>query len=365
MPLYAILHTDIEGLHDHSCTLVTAASRIEIVQQMIANPHRWHPFLAQLYPDDGDPRSVWCRVQSETLLPETVLTWIDQSYCTDNAEMLRIQAVEPQSLAHLRVQTRWISAQAPESFLDASGTRVCARNSEPTNPSAIHAHVPETIKSLMAAYIQLRQQKGSIIAAQLVQLKQQVLIELQSVQQQEIDFTAQQTQLLEHLCPHLAIDARTLSTTSEFQQFVRSMFAPPKVGVITRPLQVLQNPIDWALNTLPHPLQLHPIETLQHSKNPESLASVVQMQVNLGDWSQTIAVPIDALQDGLLPRYQAAYTTGQWLEVAVQLEPHLTRLPIASYRQVGLAQELVCLLAYIGELFNTTGMVDRLNQLPV
>lgn len=169
--------------------------------------------------------------------------------------------------------------------------------------------------------------------------------------------------LLEQLCPQFAIDARRLLATPEFQRFVHSMFVPSEVGVITPPLQVLQNPTDWAINTLPHPLHLHPIESIKRSEDPETLAFVVQMQASLGDWSQTITVPIGELQDGLLPGYQAAYTTLQWIEVSIQLQQNLTQLPIASYRQLGLAQELVCLLTYIGELFNTAGIVNRFDHL--
>ncbi|MGG6270939.1 hypothetical protein ACQ4M3_41955 [Leptolyngbya sp. AN03gr2] len=355
MPLYAILHTDIEGLHAHSCTLVTAASRIEIVQQMIADPSRWQPLLIQLYPDDNDPRNVWQRMQTDSLSPEIILAWIDASYCTDAAEMLRIQPVELRSLAHVRVQTRWCNAHTSEGCFDIS--------SEPIHPSP--ADVPETVATVLAAYIDLRQRRGRALSAQLVQLRQQVGVKFESMRQQEVEFTARQTQLLDRLCPHFAIDAKPLLTTPDFQQFVRSMLTCAEVGVLTPPLQVLQNPTDWILHTLPHPIQLHRVEPLSRSDPPEPRTSVVHLQATLADWSQRIAVPIGELQDGLIPTDQADYRMRQWIEVAVQLQPNLTQLPIASYRQVGLAQELVCLLAYIGELFNTTGMVDRLNQLPV
>lgn len=354
MPLYAILHADIEGLHSYSCTLVEAASPIEIAQQMLSDPTRWEPLLVELYPEDDDSRSIWQRLEQDVLTPEALLALIGQSYCRDSAEMLRIQAVEIRPLHHPRVRTRWFSSPAPNCFLEVTP--------ETTDRPTSHADVPDTVGAIIAASIQLRQQKGNVLAAQLTDPKQQGVVELPSVRQQEIiDFTAQQTQLLEHLCPHLAIDARTLSTTPEFQQFVRSIFVPAEVGMITRPLQILPNPIDWALNTLPHPLQLHQIETLQRCQNPESPAFVVKLRASLGGWSQTISVPIDAQQDGLLPRYQATYTTWQWMEVAVQLEPHLTQLPIASSLQVELAQELVCLLTYIGELFNTTARVEAID----
>jgi hypothetical protein len=94
MPLYAILHTDIEGLHDKSCTLVQASSPVEIAQHMLSYSEQWQALLYHLFPDDGDPRSVWQRVQSDELTPEALLALIDQTYSDEPAEMARIQPVQ-------------------------------------------------------------------------------------------------------------------------------------------------------------------------------------------------------------------------------------------------------------------------------
>lgn len=355
MPLYAILHSDIEGLHDHSCTLVSAASSIEIAQQMLAHPHRWQPLLARLYPDDADPRSLWQRMQMDTLTPEALLALIGQTYCDDAAEMLRIQAVEIQSLDHIQVETRWVTAHAPDCFLDGAA--------ETMHSSTVQAHVPEMIEQLLSAYTDLRQRKGKTLSAQLAYLRQQIISELQFVRQQEVEFTAQQTHLLEHLRRHLAIDARALLATPDFERFVHSMFVPTKSGSLSLPLQVARMSRDWTITTLPHPLQLKNIQMLPRSGDSETHTFVVQMQASLGDWSQLIAVPVEKLQDGTLSAYEAAYTSRQWLEVGVQLQQNLPQLPINPNLRLPLGQELVCLIAYIGELFNVAGVVDRLANL--
>jgi hypothetical protein len=87
------------------------------------------------------------------------------------------------------------------------------------------------------------------------------------------------------------------------------------------------------------------------------------MQVSLGDWFQILSVPVGGSKDGLSVSYQPLYTTQQWIEVSYQLHKHLAQLPIAPNLQLGLAQEMVCLLTYIGELFNVVGIVSRLDNL--
>lgn len=156
MPLYAILHSDIEGLHDKSCTLVQATSPAEIAQQMLAHPERWQALLYQLYPDDGDPRSVWQRVQSDGLTPEALLALIDRTYPDEPAEMVRIQPVQVQSLNQAKVETRWLGS-------DASGYLGSISGNPPV--SSAQALSSSTIGELMAAYTQLRRRKGRELSA--------------------------------------------------------------------------------------------------------------------------------------------------------------------------------------------------------
>lgn len=218
----------------------------------------------------------------------------------------------------------------------------------------------------MAIYTQLRRRKGRELSAQLNQMRQQVIAEFDSIRQQELEFTALQETLLDQLRTHFAFDARSLLTTIDFERFVHSMLVAglEELGV-TPPLQVAQSPVDWALKTLPHPLQLQNIQTSRPSKEPEVTEFFVEMQVSLGDWFQFLFVPVGGSKDGLSVFYQPLYTTQQWIEVSYQLQKNLAQLPIAPDLQLRLAQELVCLLTYIGELFNVVGIVDRLDNLQV
>jgi hypothetical protein len=355
MPLYAILHSDIEGLHDKSCTLIQASSSIEIAQQMLAHPEQWQALLYHLYPNDGDPRSVWQRVQSDGLTPEALLALIDQTYCDEPAEMVRIQTVQVQSLNQVKVETRWISSDASD-YLDSM--------SEDPPVSSAQTFSSSTIGELLTTYTQLRRRKGRELSAQLNQMRQQVIAEFDSIRQRELEFTALQETLLDQLRTHFAFDARSLLTTTDFERFVHSMLvAGLEESGVTPPLQVPQSTADWALKALPHPLQLQNIQTIRPSKEPEINEFFVEMQVSLGDWFQFLSVPVGGSKDGLSVSYQPLYTTQQWIEVSYQLQKNLAQLPIALDLQLGLAQELVCLLTYIGELFNVIGIVDRLDNL--
>jgi hypothetical protein len=236
MPLYAILHSDIEGLHDKSCTLVQAASPIEIAQQMLAHPEQWKALLYHLYPDDGNPRSVWQRVQSDGLTPEALLALIDQTYSDEPAEMVRIQPVQVQSLNRVKVETRCMSSDASDYLDSISGD-------PPVSPTQIPSS--STIRELVAAYTLLRRRKGRELSAQLNQMRQQVIAEFDSIRQREMEFTALQESLLDQIRTHFAFDARSLLTTTDFERFVHSMLvAGLEESGITLPLQVAQSPAD-------------------------------------------------------------------------------------------------------------------------
>jgi len=108
MPLFAILHVDVEYLHPGSCTLVEAASLHAIAQPRLAHPKRWKPLLHRLYSNsDTGSYSVWDRIQLGALTPEELLTLIEQTYASDDqAEAMKIQPVEVQSLDTVKVEAR-------------------------------------------------------------------------------------------------------------------------------------------------------------------------------------------------------------------------------------------------------------------
>lgn len=352
MPLYAIVHIDCEGLHDHSCTLVEAASATEIAQQILAHPDRWKSLLYRLYPDDNDPCGLWHRIHNDELTPAALLALIEQTYPYDDwAQMLRIYPVQAQSLDQLQLASRSIPTNDP--IPRGDGIHPARLNPTPTRPAL-------PIELVLADSIKLRLRKERELVMQINQLKEHIGIELQAIQQHELALTAQQSAQLDQLRVHLAIDARSLLHTGDFQAFVHSMVRQGD-GELGRAL----NPIDWHLGTLPHPLQLENIEAIEQGKSAGAIAFGVRMTVRLGNWHQVITIPIGRQGKGAPVHYDPLATPQQWIEVGYQLQQSLRRLPIEPEHQLGLAQELGCLLSYVGELFNLRSVADWLDQLQV
>lgn len=103
MPLFAILHIDFEGLHPSSCRVVAASSELAIAENILENPDRWRAVLFHAHPDDGDPRSIWQRIQTGGLTPAVLLTLINRtSLDVDFGEMVRIYPLEIQALSDVR-----------------------------------------------------------------------------------------------------------------------------------------------------------------------------------------------------------------------------------------------------------------------
>lgn len=102
MPFYAILHVDFEGLHPSSCKVVVANSEVAIAQDILEDPRRWRELLFYAQPDDGNPHSIWQRIQTSKLTPDELLMLINKtSLDVDFGDMVRIYPVEIQALDDL------------------------------------------------------------------------------------------------------------------------------------------------------------------------------------------------------------------------------------------------------------------------
>lgn len=109
MPLFTILRVDVEYLHPGSCILVEAASLTAIAEDMLARPDHWKPLLDYLYPDEADPRSLWYRLQEETMTPEVLLSLINQTEGYEELTlMVRIQPVQVQPLSKVKLGSLWL-----------------------------------------------------------------------------------------------------------------------------------------------------------------------------------------------------------------------------------------------------------------
>jgi hypothetical protein len=116
MPLYTIIHIDHEGIHPDSCTLIVAPTAIAIAENILENPDRWRAALLCAYVNDGDSRSLWQRLQSDSLTPQELLTLIDKTTLDAGfGEMLRIYPIEIESLDDFQVGTRWSNSETNKS----------------------------------------------------------------------------------------------------------------------------------------------------------------------------------------------------------------------------------------------------------
>lgn len=331
MPLFAILHCDFEGLHSHSCTLIAAPSLMAIAQHILNYPERWQPLLTYAQPADGDPRSIWQRMQANTLAPEALLALLNQTTLdADYAEMLRIGSIEIQSLDAFQTKTRWSGSE-----------------DEVPDPDAKVA-TEFAIKPGLAAHLQ-----------------QQLAQQMQRIQRQKLAFTNAEVNFLNHLRPLLATDARLLLQVPDFETFVRSMCDRIAAREIefSGSLNVAPNPADWQLHRLSTPLELHILETTE-SDLGESAANSVHLRVKLGTWQQILIIPTLPISSGVDSDDQITGRIQQWRQIRNQLQTTIAQLPIAPYSQVEV-EELACLLIYIGDLFHIDSVVNLFGELQI
>lgn len=196
-----------------------------------------------------------------------------------------------------------------------------------------------SLSELIASYSKTGRQKTAQIRDQLNRLQQQLASQLLTIRQRESEFIAIQENILDEIRPLLALNARSLLSVDEFEQFVRSLLENIDAAGIksSLSLQISPNPSEWILHTLPLPLQLRNIEIIGSGKSAASTGGI-RVQVGVGSWQQTIFIPMAGSQSS-------------WLAIAQQMQEQVMELPIAANLQDGLMQELVILLAYVSSLF--------------
>lgn len=195
------------------------------------------------------------------------------------------------------------------------------------------------LNELITSYTKTQRQKAAQIGNQLNRLQQQLASQLLTIHEQESEFIASQENILGQIRPLLALDARSLLSVDEFEQFVRSLLQNIAAAGIqsTLSLQISPNPSKWTLNTLPTPLQIRTIEVIA-SGNSAVSAGGIRVQVDIGNWQQILFIPMSESQSS-------------WLAIAQQMQEKVVDLPITTDSQEGLMQELVILFAYVGSLF--------------
>lgn len=144
MPLFAIVHCDSDGLHSSSCTVIAATSALAIARNILAHPDHWHATLLYAYPNDGDPRSIWQRIQADSFEPEALIEFINQTTLdTLSGEMLRIYPIEIQTLDGFQLNSRWSSSAT-------AGSLAMSSPSQNTQPDTLFSQLAQDARSLLS-----------------------------------------------------------------------------------------------------------------------------------------------------------------------------------------------------------------------
>ncbi|MBD2090682.1 hypothetical protein H6F67_12540 [Microcoleus sp. FACHB-1515] len=135
----------------------------------------------------------------------------------------------------------------------------------------------------------------------------------------------------------LTEDARSLLATPKFARFVRLMLAEMAAnsGGVPLPVQISADPCAWLLLSLPLPLRLWRL--------PADTTDTIGVRAELGKWQQVLNVPT---AEALVSNESAMQS---WEAIAAQIEQSMPQLPIAPALQPFLAEELMCILCYLGE----------------
>lgn len=291
MPLFAIIHIDGDGLHSSSCTVVVAPSAAAIAQNILANPDPWHAPLLYAYPSDRDPRSIWQRIQADSLEPEELIELINQTRLdTLSGEMLRIYPIEIQALDSLQLNSRWSSSVTAGSLAMSSPYQ----NSQPL-------------------FAQLAQDARSLLSTPAFQEYMENLLNQNIWKYSELR--------------SLRLDTSNLSTWH-----LPSLGFPLKISNIQKIQESSAN--EHRLNPLPQHLCIN---------------------ICFGLWQQSLKIPmheedIDFSEAGADELEQRWLVVGSCLKDTIGRSEFLISPEVTAEQQSKLILELTCLLSYIVEL---------------
>lgn len=313
MPLFAILHVDHEGIHPHSCTLIVASSAISIAENILENPDRWRAALLCAHADDGDSRSLWQLLQADSLTPQELLTLIDKTTLDAGfGEMLRIYPIEIESLDDFQVGTRWSNFETSKS----------------DQPST-------TSKGLATPVSPVQDQQGELLIK-----KQGSLDELRE---------------------KLLMDARSLLSTPEFQEYVQNLLKQNiwRYSELGSFQSVLADLSTWHMPLLGFPLKIRNIEEtlgdMANEAQPNPLPQHLHLDIRFGLWHQNLKIPVYE-ENADSSEFNAGDLEQRWLMVGSSLKNTIERTgflispEVTPQQQSKLLLELTCLVSYIVEL---------------
>jgi hypothetical protein len=224
----------------------------------------------------------------------------------------------------------------------------------------------QNLSDMLSTYYTLRQLKTTRISTQVEQVHQQIAAQVQILQRLEQEFLSTQEESLAQIRPILAVDARSLVTIPQFQDFVRDLLAQVEAtsNNFSNILKIASKPDKWILPTLHCSLQLSDIEVSKQAKCQDEEGKLyiiysTRILAQLGEWHQVFDIPTATVQDDKPDTYCVHSPLAQWYEAVVRMEPTLDQLPGVSLKRSQLAQELTCLMAYVGDLFNLYSIAER------
>ena len=233
------------------------------------------------------------------------------------------------------------------------------------------------LNTQLAAYQTLLQQQREQVTPALGQLHQQISQQLGALQQQEQALLDAQRISLEPLRSTIAADARCLLPTDSFGQALLTMLEERRVyGLLSlRSLTLEVDSTNWLLGTLPVPLEILTYETLRDdgAYNDENYYTDYRyhLTARLGVWQKTLEISTASLHPGNPMSYYLRSLSSQHHDVVYRMlgeeynrpepipQPAFPDLLLSDEQALQLKQELSCVLAFVGDLFNIQSRVEH------
>jgi hypothetical protein len=233
------------------------------------------------------------------------------------------------------------------------------------------------IEPQLATYEILRQQQFEQIDGALQSLHDQIASQLEHLRQQEQTLLDTQISTLALLRPTIGADARCLLPTPQFGQFITMLIASRDRSLpsLDRTLRVTENPMGWLLATVPVPLEVLNYEQIQDdwAYNDENHYTDYRYELTarLGLWQKTVDASTASLHPGNPIRYYLKDLRSQHYDVSYRLldadrylqepvpQPEFPELHLDEAGVVQLKQEISCVLAFVGNLFNIHSRVEH------
>lgn len=233
------------------------------------------------------------------------------------------------------------------------------------------------IETQLVTYENLRQQQFDQMDGALQSLHDQIASQLQHLRQQEQALLETQTLTLALLRPAIQADARCLLSTPPFRQFITTVIESRNSSLpsFDHTSRVTETPTEWQLATQSLPLEVLNYEQIQDdwAYNDENHYTDYRYELTarLGSWQKTVDVSTASLHPGNSVSYDLKDLRSQHSNVCYRLldadryrlesvpQPEFPELNLDQEGTVQLKEEVSCVLAFVGSLFNVHSRVEH------